>query len=184
MSETGLWVSECRVKSQGHFLVQKPTQSLPWWRLPLIPERGRQRQVDFWVQVQPGLQSEFQDSQCYTEKPCLEKPNQTKTNKQTKKKNRPKSTNPIPEHKITPVPGLGLKSGHSLPWKTPPPRPPPPHIICPPPYPHPPPRFSPEYRPRAARLRFLSTLRLKEREPTHSLGWATPEPYLEPFFSS
>jgi hypothetical protein len=33
----------------------------------------------FWVQGQPGLQSEFQDSQGYTEKPCL------KTNKQTKK---------------------------------------------------------------------------------------------------
>jgi hypothetical protein len=32
---------------------------------------------------QPGLQSEFQDSQGYTEKPCLEKP---KKNKKTKKK--------------------------------------------------------------------------------------------------
>jgi hypothetical protein len=29
---------------------------------------------------QPGLQSEFQDSQGYTEKPCLEKP-ETKQNK-------------------------------------------------------------------------------------------------------
>jgi hypothetical protein len=27
----------------------------------------------FLVQGQPGLQSEFQDSQSYTEKPCLEK---------------------------------------------------------------------------------------------------------------
>jgi hypothetical protein len=35
---------------------------------------------DFWVQGQPGLQSEFQDSQGYTEKPCLKKPNQTKPN--------------------------------------------------------------------------------------------------------
>jgi hypothetical protein len=35
----------------------------------------------FWVQEQPGLQSEFHDSQGYTQKPCLE--NQ---NKQTKKK--------------------------------------------------------------------------------------------------
>jgi hypothetical protein len=34
---------------------------------------GRQRQADFWVWGQPGLQSEFQDSQGYTEKPCLEK---------------------------------------------------------------------------------------------------------------
>jgi hypothetical protein len=44
-----------------------------WWRTPLIPALGRQRQVDFWVQGQPGLQSEFQDSQGYTEKPCLQK---------------------------------------------------------------------------------------------------------------
>jgi hypothetical protein len=34
----------------------------------------RQRQADFSVRGQPGLQSEFQDSQEYTEKPCLEKP--------------------------------------------------------------------------------------------------------------
>jgi hypothetical protein len=32
-----------------------------------------QRQVDFWVRGQRGLQSEFQDIQGYTEKPCLEK---------------------------------------------------------------------------------------------------------------
>jgi hypothetical protein len=44
-----------------------------WWHMPLIPELGRQRQTDFWVWGQPGLQSEFQDSQGYTEKPCLEK---------------------------------------------------------------------------------------------------------------
>ena len=48
----------------------------------LIPVLGRQRQVDFWVRGQPGLQSEFQDSQGYTEKPCLKK---QKTNKQQKK---------------------------------------------------------------------------------------------------
>jgi hypothetical protein len=36
--------------------------------------------MDFWVRGQPGLQSEFQDSQGYTEKPCLEK-NKTKQNK-------------------------------------------------------------------------------------------------------
>ena len=45
-----------------------------WWCTPLIPALGRQRQADFWVGGQPGLQSEFQDSQGYTEKPCLEKP--------------------------------------------------------------------------------------------------------------
>ena len=41
--------------------------------MPLIPALGRQRQVDFWVRGQPGLQSEFQDSQGYTEKLCLKK---------------------------------------------------------------------------------------------------------------
>jgi hypothetical protein len=40
--------------------------------MPLIPALGRQRQADFSVRGQPGLQSEFQDSQGYTEKPCLE----------------------------------------------------------------------------------------------------------------
>jgi hypothetical protein len=50
---------------------------LAWWHMPLIPALGRQRQADFWVRGQPGLQSEFQDSQGYTEKPCLEK-NKTK----------------------------------------------------------------------------------------------------------
>jgi hypothetical protein len=44
----------------------------------LIPALGRQRQEDFLVQGQPGLQSEFQDSQGYTEKPCLEKPKKKK----------------------------------------------------------------------------------------------------------
>jgi hypothetical protein len=49
-----------------------PSRAL--WRAPLIPVLGRQ--ADFWVRGQPGLQSEFQDSQGYTEKPCLE--NKTK----------------------------------------------------------------------------------------------------------
>jgi hypothetical protein len=52
------------------------------WCMPLILALGRQRQADFWVRDQPGLQREFQDSQGFTEKPCLEKPKQT--NKQTK----------------------------------------------------------------------------------------------------
>jgi hypothetical protein len=41
--------------------------------MPLIPALRRQRQADFWDRGQPGLQSEFQDSQGYTEKPWLEK---------------------------------------------------------------------------------------------------------------
>jgi hypothetical protein len=53
--------------------VFKSTDCQAWWRTPLIPVLGRQRQADFWVRGQP-LQSEFQDSQGYTEKPCLETP--------------------------------------------------------------------------------------------------------------
>jgi hypothetical protein len=53
-----------------------------WWCTPLIPALGRQRQVDFWVRGQPGLQSEFQDSQGYTEKLCVKN---KQTNKQTNK---------------------------------------------------------------------------------------------------
>jgi hypothetical protein len=34
-----------------------------------------------FLSSRPGLQSEFQDSQGYTEKPCLEKQNKTKQNK-------------------------------------------------------------------------------------------------------
>ena len=52
------------------------------WRTPLIPALGRQRQADFWVWGQPGLQCEIQGSQGYTDKPSLKKPkpkpNQTK----------------------------------------------------------------------------------------------------------
>jgi hypothetical protein len=54
---------------------------------PLIPALGRQRQANFWVRGQPGLQSEFQVSQGYTEKPCLEK------QKKKKKKQRGMRTN-------------------------------------------------------------------------------------------
>jgi hypothetical protein len=52
--------------------------SWAWWHIPLIPALRRQRQADFWVRGQPGLQSEFQDSQDYTEIPCLEKPKKKK----------------------------------------------------------------------------------------------------------
>jgi hypothetical protein len=62
--------------------------------MPLIPALGRQRQVDFWVRGQSGLQSEFQDSQSYTEKPYLKKPKKQKTNKQTKKQNKQTNKNP------------------------------------------------------------------------------------------
>jgi hypothetical protein len=41
--------------------------------MPVSPALRRQRQADFQVRGQPGLQIEFQDSQDYTEKPCLGK---------------------------------------------------------------------------------------------------------------
>jgi hypothetical protein len=51
----------------------------------------RQRQGDFWVRGQPGLQSEFQDSKGYTEKPCLksQKNKQTNKNQKTNKQTKP-----------------------------------------------------------------------------------------------
>jgi hypothetical protein len=49
--------------------------------MPLIPALGRQRQADFSVRGQPGLQSEFQDSQGYAEKPCLKKPKKKRKKK-------------------------------------------------------------------------------------------------------
>jgi hypothetical protein len=58
-----------------------------WWRMPFIPALRRQKQVDFCVPGQPGLHSEFQDSQGYTEKSCLEKPKKKKQKKTKKKKN-------------------------------------------------------------------------------------------------
>jgi hypothetical protein len=77
------------------------SQAGQWWHTPLIPALWRQRQADFWVWGQPGLQSEFQDSQGYTEKPCFKKPKpkpkQTnkQTNKQTANQPKPKIQNHI-----------------------------------------------------------------------------------------
>ena len=55
---------------------KKPNQK----KNPLIPALRSQRQADFLVQGQPGLQSEFQDSHRYTGKPCLEKQQQQQQN--------------------------------------------------------------------------------------------------------
>ena len=56
---------------------------------------GRQRQVDFLVQVQPGLWNDFQDSQGYTEIPYLEgkKKQKTKTKQNTKNKKQKQKQN-------------------------------------------------------------------------------------------
>ena len=55
-----------------------------WWCTPVILALGRQRQADFWVQGQPDLQSEFQASQGYTEKPCLKKKKKRKEEEKEK----------------------------------------------------------------------------------------------------
>jgi hypothetical protein len=55
--------------------------------MPLIPALGRERQANFWVQGQPGLQSEFQDSQGYRKKQSW-KANKQKNKQKTKRKKR------------------------------------------------------------------------------------------------
>jgi hypothetical protein len=62
----------------------------------LIPALGRQRQADLSVEGQPGLQSEFQGSQGYTEKPCLKKNKKNKKNKKQKKYKKQKKQKPNP----------------------------------------------------------------------------------------
>jgi hypothetical protein len=42
--------------------------------VPLVSVLRRQRQMNLYIQGQPGLQSEFQDSQGYTENPFIKKP--------------------------------------------------------------------------------------------------------------
>jgi hypothetical protein len=60
-----------------------------WCLTPLIPALGRQRQTDFWVQGQPGLQSELQDSQgSRIDRETL--PWKTKKKKKKKKKRKEK----------------------------------------------------------------------------------------------
>jgi hypothetical protein len=72
----GIWTQDLRKSSQ----CSQPLSHLsspPWktfyikFRLKPPPALRKQKRVDLWVRGQPGLQSEFQDSQGYTKKPCL-----------------------------------------------------------------------------------------------------------------
>jgi hypothetical protein len=54
-----------------------------WWHMALIPALGRQTQRWICVCSRPGLvYREFQDSQDYTEKPCLKR--KKKSNQKSK----------------------------------------------------------------------------------------------------
>ena len=84
-----IWISEAVFQNliishnRGKCLSESPKKKKT--QTPLIPALRSQRQADFWVWGEPGLQSEFLDSQGYTEKRCLEKPQlQQNKNKQTK----------------------------------------------------------------------------------------------------
>ena len=73
-----VWEIQCLVKSMGF-------QPRRWCCTPLMPVLRRQQQAELWVHGYRGLQSEFQDSQGYTKKSCLENqnPNQTKQTKRS-----------------------------------------------------------------------------------------------------
>jgi hypothetical protein len=65
---------------------------------------GGKRQVNFCVRGQPGLQSEFQDSQGYTEKPCLKKKKKKRKEKKRKgKKKEKKMPRPVHNNTLPPV---------------------------------------------------------------------------------
>jgi hypothetical protein len=60
----------------------------------------------------PGLQSEFQDSQGYTEKPCLEKPKKKKQKQKQKQKQKTKTKKTLKKNNNKE--GLGEHSGMPL----------------------------------------------------------------------
>jgi hypothetical protein len=68
----------CGQRLQDMYLLNTAVSQV-WWLMPLIPALRRQRQANLWVWGQPGLQSVFQDSQGYIERPCF-KNNKNKTN--------------------------------------------------------------------------------------------------------
>ena len=73
---------------KGGLMSQKEEHWL-WEKRELMSQKEDERQADFWVRGQPGLQSEFQDSQGYKENPSpvsRKKPNPKNKTKQKKNK--------------------------------------------------------------------------------------------------
>jgi hypothetical protein len=60
----------------------------------------RQRKADLCVPGQPGLQSEFQESHGYTERPPSQKQNKTKQNKTKQNKTKQISLNNVASVKL------------------------------------------------------------------------------------
>lgn len=98
--QAGQGVSECSDSSENNnkiwpmgvletkrLLYSNDNNSCVLWCITLIPALQGQRQEDFWLQGQPGLCSEFQDTQDCIKRPCLreKKKNRTKINQPNKK---------------------------------------------------------------------------------------------------
>ena len=71
----------------GEKTQKKKREAGRWWRSPVIPVLWEAEAGGFLSQGQPGLQSEFQDSQGYMDKPCLKQEERRKERKERKRMN-------------------------------------------------------------------------------------------------
>jgi hypothetical protein len=91
LSKLSWWVAMLQRKMSIANNVNIESHAGQSWHTTLISAFGRQRQADFWVRGQSGLQSKFQDTQSYKDKPCL-KQNKTKQNKTKQNKTKQNKT--------------------------------------------------------------------------------------------
>lgn len=65
---------ERRMIERNRFKEKKKKESVSWmwWQTPFIPALEGQRQVNLWIWDQSVLHSEFQASQGYVARPCLQ----------------------------------------------------------------------------------------------------------------